>query len=397
MDPVSKLNRQIVRLEGRIADLQTRADRLANVRLITGFGALAAVLAVGAFGPPWAFWLALALGVIGFGAAVIAHRRLTVAVDRFSGWLAIKRRHVARATLDWEALPPSPLTPAPEHAFEQDIDLLDLHRMLNTCASAGGAHLLYDWLTVHRPDPAVIEARQALVADLTPLAPFRDKLELAGQGVRPLHFDPEPVPAALPPIIAAMGLLAAVDVVLFGLVLLERIAPLVLVAALAVYGGLFLLAFPLTNRTLSTAIDSTDVLHRLSVVTGFIEGYRYGHSDRLRQAAAPILNDRPSAALGGLGWLAGAASMRRNPFLGVPLNVIVPWDPVVAWLLMRRINALAPKLDGWLACWHRLEALSALAAFSWLRPAATFPRLDEGGPLFAAEAMGHPPVSYTHL
>jgi DNA mismatch repair ATPase MutS len=49
-----------------------------------------------------------------------------------------------------------------------------------------------------------------------------------------------------------------------------------------------------------------------------------------------------------------------------------------------------PAVAGWLAAAGELEALSALATYAYERPDEPFPEIVESGPLFEAEAAGHP-------
>ncbi|PSQ68038.1 MAG: hypothetical protein BRD29_04830, partial [Bacteroidetes bacterium QH_2_67_10] len=54
--------------------------------------------------------------------------------------------------------------------------------------------------------------------------------------------------------------------------------------------------------------------------------------------------------------------VRNRPFRVV--NLLVPWDLAVAYLLRRERRRLAEHLPAWLDAWHEAEALSALAGMA---------------------------------
>jgi DNA mismatch repair ATPase MutS len=95
--------------------------------------------------------------------------------------------------------------------------------------------------------------------------------------------------------------------------------------------------------------------------------------------------------------IASAATLRRNPFLWLPLNVLIPWDAYCAYRLGQYKKEIARRLPVWLDTWFELEALCSLAAFAYLNPDYTLP--DVVAPtqvqrdhlkLFQGETLGHP-------
>ncbi|NJL93770.1 MAG: hypothetical protein HC915_08565, partial [Anaerolineae bacterium] len=105
-----------------------------------------------------------------FGGAVAVHRRVQQTSANFATWRDLLKTHLARMRLDWAGIPPQNLTATPGHPFETDLDLLDLHCLLNTAFSHGGAARLHHWMLDPVLDLAVIQARQALVREVRPLA-----------------------------------------------------------------------------------------------------------------------------------------------------------------------------------------------------------------------------------
>ena len=77
------------------------------------------------------------------------------------------------------------------------------------------------------------------------------------------------------------------------------------------------------------------------------------------------------------------------------LNLLVPWDLYVAYRFNRCKQDVKTRLPAWIDTWYELEALNALANFSYLQPGATFPEIHTeidtaSEPVLQAKALGHP-------
>ena len=134
-------------------------------------------------GPGW-LWVGLLVTTMTFVAVVVWHQRVEQTILRYETWQAIKQTHLARMALDWEHLP-APLTVAQSerHALEIDLDLQGkwgLHRVLDVGVALASRERLRQWLIAGVADPATVQRRQILVAELRPRVLFRDKLALAG-------------------------------------------------------------------------------------------------------------------------------------------------------------------------------------------------------------------------
>ncbi len=101
---------------------------------------------------------------------------------------------------------------------------------------------------------------------------------------------------------------------------------------------------------------------------------------------------RPSVDLRSLRRIAGAAAFTRNDVGRIVLNLLLPYDLLLALALARLRGRLAGRLNVWLDALYEVEALSSLAAFADLRPDATsFPDLLDGGnQAFDAVDVRHP-------
>ncbi|MBN1966612.1 MAG: hypothetical protein JW910_18310, partial [Anaerolineae bacterium] len=416
------LERQVARLERRLAELQATSDRFTDVR--TGL-ALAFLPVVG--GAFWFLgaggWIALVALVIGFAAVIAMHRRVLDGLRRFTAWRDIKRLHLARIGHDCAALPPPRHTvPPPGHPFALDLDMVgarSVHHLLDTAHSREGSARLRDWLLAERPVVPTIQARQALVRELLPLTVFRDKLALHARlaardldvgwdGARLLarleaRFPDGPLRATLLILLA----LAATTAVLFVGFALELLPPL-WIGSLLVYGLVYVLRRGPISELFEDALYFVDALRRLGAVLGYLEDYHYGSNTGLKRLCAPLLaeDQRPSDLLQRFTGVASAASLQANPLLWLAVNLLLPWDMIFAYRLNQHKAVVAAHLPAWLDVWYELEALCALATFAYLNPEYTFPEIIpdrrdarlgvQDTPatvqpdLFAGAGLGHP-------
>ncbi len=81
---------------------------------------------------------------------------------------------------------------------------------------------------------------------------------------------------------------------------------------------------------------------------------------------------RPSRQLQRANRLLVAVGLRINPFVGLLLNAIFPWDIYFGYRMELFRRDLVNVLPGWLDLWYELEALNSLANFGYLNPGAPF-------------------------
>jgi len=85
--------------------------------------------------------------------------------------------------------------------------------------------------------------------------------------------------------------------------------------------------------------------------------------------------------------------LRRNPFVWLPLNFLLPWDLYCAYLLSQYKERIAVRLPLWLETWFELEALCSLATFAYLNPDYIMPTVEPCSELFCADGLGHPLIN----
>ncbi len=405
------LARHILRVGRQLEDRQRRSDRLSTIRLL--------LVVVGGPALWFAFFLAgngpgallTAVWVVIFAAVVRVHRRIKASIQAHEVWLRIKRMQIARIHLDWEHLPRPRKDPPPDgHPFALDLDLVgerSLHRLLDTAITREGSRRLMDWLLDTRPDPAIIQRRQALVRELTPLTRFRDKLTLTAalassdggapwEGRRLLGWLADRIPpAALRPWLIVLIALAALNIVLFGLHTWGVLPPIWGITLL-IYAAVYLSRRQAFESLFEETLTFVAALRKLDAALGYLERYPYGQHPGLRDLCAPLTEagDRPSAALRQINLVASAASIQGNPFLWLPINAIVPWDMIFATRLNHLKAAVEKRLPAWLDVWFELEALNGLANFAYLNPDYTLPTLSPEAEGFSGRGLGHPLIPY---
>ena len=405
MTTQSALEYQILRLGQRLESWQALSRRYSWLRLgLFIFGGLATWAAVVLDGSQ-AGWFAFGFALGLFSIAVYFHRRLDGWIEKLKIWRGLRLDQLARLTLQWEQIPPSPLPAGRlQTTLETDLDLTgshSLHQLINTAFSQNGSQLLADWLSTPVTDPVQIAERQAVVDELVPLRRFRDRLQLTFRLVSREQLDgdklvqwlKEELPAGrLNWVLVVSVLLVILNVVLFILNQAGRL-PAWWIISLAVYIAFYLFNSQWLNNFLVALVQLNGELGKFSAIFRYLEKYPYVGCQNLARLCAPFhaRESHPSVRLMKVRWVTAAVGLRSNPLLGLALNLMLPWDFACAWLAWRCRDDLARWLPVWLQTCHKLEALMSLAGFAALNPGYTFPEITpDARPVFQVEALGHP-------
>jgi MutS domain V len=425
------LEAQIRRLQRRIDALEPRSNRYSWYRVLIFFGGLAVSVAL-LISIGW--WIALPLSVfcmIVFG--IIAHyqQQIDNSIARHTLLMHIKTAHIARMKLDWEHIPAirqnerfQETEVKEDHPFEYDIDISgkhSIHQLLNTAASREGSERLRKWLLTKVPDAQVIHHRQTLVRELAPMTRFRDYLTLHSlstmqrttedlQGERLLAWLDRRRPAQeLHSLLWGTAILNLLTLILLVLNIFIPM-PALWVFTLFISVVLF---FATAEKRGDVSEDSTYLKYGLATLSrtfSFLETYKYGNHEQLKAMCKPFFQERqysPTRLLRNTARIESATTLRRNPFLWLPINALLPWDLSCAYLLSQYKERIAARLPLWLETWFELEALCSLATFAYLNPDYTMPIVEPcaTGPdnrqngqippceLFCANGLGHPLIN----
>ncbi len=406
------LESQIRRLQRHIDTLEPRSNRYSWLRVLIFFGGLIiSVILLISMGW-WVAVPAFVVCMIIFG--IIAHyqRQIDSSIAQHLLLLHIKATHIARMKLDWAHIPAIRKNDRIEgtevkddHPFEYDIDISgkhSIHQLLNTAVSYEGSELLRKWLLIEEPDAQVIHQRQTLVRELAPMTRFRDYLTLHSlrsmprtsedfQGERLLAWlDKRQSPRGLGLLLWSIGLLNLLTLVLL---VLNFFTPLPALWIFTMLISLVLFSATAEKRG-DVSEDATYLkygLATLSQIFSFLETYKYGNHEQLKAICKPFFQERaysPTRLLRNTARIESAATLRRNPFLWLPINVLVPWDLCCAYLLSQYKERIATRLPVWLETWFELEALCSLATFAYLNPDYVMPIVEANPSAFPLDSLG---------
>ena len=383
-------------------ELARRSTRLANVRLLLFFAALATL--------GWGYWaglpLVLGLGallLIGFGVLVARHRRVEGERRRCAALHEINREAVARVRREWGELPLRHDTRAePGHPYAQDLDLFGHASLLHLLEAVGtrlGEETLANWLAAPAAPPTIRE-RQAAVRELTPGVDWRDDLlrraRGPGGGERPdagpfLEWaEGEPWLTRQPALLWSARLS---PVLFWGLLLAHGVGAIESPLWLAPFAVNLVLGWRLAGPAVRT-------LERVGLLTQRFGGY----ADALDLLAetpfeAPALGRiRAASTAGGVSAAEQIRRLHRITIFAQPPSSLLYtliesttlWNVHVLAALEGWQARVGRYARGWLAALGEAEALSALARLGHDNPDWAVPTLDSAAPTLDATDLGHP-------
>lgn len=349
----------------------------------------------------------LLLFFLGFLAIAAYHNRLEHRIHRLERWSDIKRQHLGRLRLDWQALPPCHPVTADAHLYARDLDLIGPHsllHLLDTTTSTQGHDRLASWLLTQPPDERTWQTRQQLVRELTRLTGFRDRLnvqarltgeaEINGQRITAIlrHHLHLPYLHIVLPIQAAL----AVTTLILGLGALLNLLP----AYWMISFGLYAVIFFQTDQgeeLLEHAVGLHHEVEKLGTLLQFLE-QRARKSGSALAATCRVLGETdkaPSALIRRLAWVLHGVSVKAHPLVHLVFNALCPWDLFFTFRLQQFQHRIQNLLPLWLDCLAEVEAASALATFAYLHPAYAWPTPDRTEALTAA-GLGHPLIPSQH-
>ncbi len=301
----------------------------------------------------------------------------------------------------------------PSHPYSRDLDLFgqgSLFELLSTARTATGEEALARWLLA----PASVDeiyARQAAVTDLRTRLGLREDLAVRGEDVRSeVHPDVLAAWAEAGPILKS-GLARTAAFVLAGVWLFsmaawfgwgwwelalassavnlffnsrfsERVRQIVPDVGIHTSSG---------GRKLPSTEDVSKDLAVLAVVLERLEREEFSAPMLVElQAALKTRGVVPSQAISRLGRMVEYMESRRNMFVAA-LNPFVFWNLQIAFAIDAWRTKFGPSIRGWLRAVGEMEALCALAGYTFEHPADVFPEFTsaEQG-LFQAEDFAHP-------
>jgi hypothetical protein len=392
------------RLDVRRAELARHEHRdraLSRARMIVvGLGVLTALL-FPLRGPTLA---AVGAAAVAFVVLVIVHERLARGLSRARRRVAFLETAIARTSGDWIGRgDPGTAFADPAHPYAADLDLFgrgSLFERLSTARTHAGQERLASWLT--RPSPvAVLRARQAAAAELGPSLDLREDLAVLGAEAkgavdsrtlaRWATAEPVAIPRGLRAAAFAASAAAALTLVGWSAGLTEGGPFYLATAAVALctaYGRRF------AQRVLEGIGRPAQDLQTLTEIFDRLAAERF-QAPRLAELHASLAaGDAPGPAIAQLRRWLEIHESRGNAFFAI-IAFFMVWDAQLAAEVEAWRRRYGRPIVSWLQALGEMEALASLGTYVFENPEDPFPELVDSGPLFDAQALGHPLLART--
>jgi hypothetical protein len=394
-DPRVEYARRIERWTLAIA----RADRwhaaLANLRLVLAFGCAIAAWQVLFRGAAVAWLLA---PVVAFAVAAMVHVRVVDRLERARRARQLYERGMTRIDATWAGAGADGSRFLGSHPYAHDLDLFgpgSLFQLLDTARTQIGEDTLAAWLC-RGAALDEIRARQAAVAELAPNVDFREDLAVLaaesqiGRTSHLLEWSAAPAAGLKMRHAVLFAAAAAVSAVLVALVLTEQVPAGVLLLWLLLQSGLVAIFRRRIHAALSRIDNAAHDLALMASVLARIEREPFGCA-RLQGVRRTLgETDPPSRRIARLQRLVAALDQATLNLLFRPIGALLLIRSQVAAAIDRWHAAHGAAVAAWLGAVGDVEALSALATYSFEHPADPFPEMIEEGAVFQATALGHP-------
>jgi hypothetical protein len=385
--------------QSRVAHYETVHIRLGHVRLL--LAVLAVMLAWAAFRAHYvsAWWLAAPVAAfVGVGSY---HSQILRSRELAERAVAFYERGLARVEDRWAG--PGETGERfdnAHHVYAGDLDLFgkgSLFQLLSTARTRMGEDKLAEWLLAPFPVEQIRE-RHAAVAELRNQLDLREDLAVFGEdvgvGVHPdaLLTWTESSNRMRPLWLRWLALLLATLAVAAAVVWAVWDVATPLVVIVVVEAALtYWLKKPL-EEVVSGAEHAFRNLDLLSSVLARIEAQTF-QAPRLQALRAELLASGvpSSGAIARLRTLVDRINARHNVFVRI-IDAPLMYSVQVAFAAERWRMAHGGSLRLWIEAVAEMEALLALASYSFEHPSDPFPEFGSGVASFEGEGLGHPLV-----
>jgi len=285
------------------------------------------------------------------------------------------------------------------HPYANDLDILgegSLFELLGTVRTSAGDNLLAHWL-LNPASAEVARQRQAAVRELIPRVELRRDLALLGETIanrvaseRLIEWGNAPASLRFAGLQWVAPALTALTLGSLAVWIWSGAGAVPFIVAVAIQSAFALALRPWVTATLASAEAPS---HDLTVLSGLLarlekEPVEAGRlvelSEMLEGQSMP-----PSRRIRELGRLMQFVDARRNQFFA-PIGALLLWGTQMAFALERWRADCGSTLSPWIDASAEIEVLCALSGYAYEHPNDIFPELIEEGPIFEAEALGHP-------
>jgi hypothetical protein len=288
------------------------------------------------------------------------------------------------------------------HPYSADLDLFgraSLFELLSTARTWGGEARLASWLQAPAPIERLHE-RHAAIEELRPMLDLREQLAVLGDDFRS-GVDPEQLsrwgsapaqPFSTTMRVAAFILAIAAVIILiwwFATGFVEIEARRAVVALAMVEGSYFLSVRRRTGKIVEEVGRPARDLDLLAGIVETLEAQRFQSPLLARLRAALEVAGRPASyRIARLRRLMDILDSRENPMIK-GLDGPLLWTAQTAMAIEAWRSESGRFVAGWLDAVSEIEALSALANYSWEHPDDPFPEFVPEAQ-FDGDGLGHP-------
>ena len=395
--PRGEYARRLDARRGSVQQMERRHRTMGNGRLLLAIAAtILAFLAFG-FGSISPLWLLIP--AIFFAILVVIHERILQARNRCARAAAFYEDGLARLDDRWTGRGESGERFRDKvHPYSEDLDLFgtgSLFELLSTARTREGEQILANWLCASATRD-VLEARHAAITELRFRMDLREDLAALGEEVRmKVHTDAlavwgeQSAAFAKRPIRVAASLLSALAV--FSLIAWPLWGMRDLALAVVLANGFFFLRFHKRAEQLASAAgDAARDLALLSGILARLEQEKF-NAPRLAELRRmlDIEGQPPSFRIARLRRLMNMLDSREHVLFRA-IDPVVLWT--VQWVLAVESwrKRSGPAIRRWLEAVGEMEALSALAGYTYEHPADLFPDFADAGPSFHGKGLAHP-------
>ena len=373
--------------------------RVGNARLFTALAGL--ILAFFVFGETVvsAWWLVAPATL--FAVLVVLHARIVERLEQSKRAVTFYERGLARLENQWMGRgEPGERFRNSAHVYAEDLDVFgkgSLFELLCTARTRAGEDTLARWLLAPASQEEVAARHQA-VQELSPRLDLREDLAVLGDVVR-AGMDPEAAArwGQAAPVLFPAGarilapLLAVAVVVTFGLYMgrLSTRTPFMIALLVELAYGFFL-----GSRTLrvTSAVDAP--ARDLGLFTKLLARIEKEPLEAalLRRMQASLSSGSlvASSEIARLRRLVDGMDWQRN-IVFAPIAIALLWSAQVAMAIEGWRKRAGPHIGTWISTAGELEAMLALAGYTYEHPSDPFPELTgAAGGRFEAEGIAHP-------
>jgi len=396
-DPKAEYERRLALGRDRVEQLDRRHLVISNLRLalfVTFTVILWLALARSVLSAAWVLAPALAFGML-----LVVHARLLNRTERSRRAYRLYERGLARLEGRWAGVGSDGQRFLADHPYARDLDLFgrgSLFELVNSARTEAGEATLADWLK-QGSGVDEVRARQAAVDELRHRLDFREDLAvLAAEGVVSrtgtvaawAASAPVGVPLAVSLLLAAC---AAVLIVVTGLAYDDRVPWSLVIGWLLVEAAVARWTRRLTDVVARRVGRPAEDLAIMAELLARIEGEPV-EAARLQAVRASLEAGgvRASLAIGRLTRMVSLRESSMHNLLFMPLTTALFVPDQLAVAIDRWHRRHGPAVAEWLRAVGELEALASIATYAYEHPADPFPILENEGPVFHADALGHP-------